>query len=258
MMTPDGRPLPPDPGSPRAFFVTGTDTGVGKTLVSVSLAAYFSRIKGLRVGVMKPIETGLPADRPELFPCDAKSLKDASGTCDDLALINPCTFELPLAPEAASGLEGKAVDLGAIDHAYQRIVESHDITIVEGAGGILVPIEEGFFFADLIKKWDLPVLIVSRLGLGTINHTLLTLRSLETRGVRVIGVVLNDTEGKDDVAARTNPGMLRKYLTVPLLGTFPCLKDSEGEGLGPDFLARTASAHLDVDAIYDGAVLLSP
>ena len=242
----------------RAFFVTGTDTGVGKTLISVSLAAYFSRIKGLDVGVMKPFETGLPLDRTELFPCDAKSLKEASGSTDGISTINPITFLNPLAPEAAAELENKTVDMEAVDRAYQDITGRHDITIIEGAGGILVPIRDGFFFADLISRWDLPVVIVSRLSLGTINHTLLTCRALQDRGVRVIGAVLNDTEGSDDVAARTNPGMIRKYLPAPLLGIFPFYKGPGGESPDFDFLARTAASRLDVDAIYDGALLRSP
>ena len=242
----------------RAFFVTGTDTGVGKTLASVSLAAYFSRIKGLDVGVMKPFETGLPLDRTEFFPCDARSLKDASGTRDGLAVINPCTFLLPLSPEAAAQEEGKEIDLGLAEGTYRKIAESHDITIVEGAGGVLVPIKENFFFRDLIKQWSLPVVVVARLGLGTINHTLLTCRSLEAEGIRVIGVILNDTDDSYDVAVKSNPQMLGKYLCAPVLGIMPHLKGREGQD--PDFglLAEMAAARLDVDTIYDGAALPSP
>jgi dethiobiotin synthetase len=242
----------------RAFFVTGTDTGVGKTLVSVSLAAFFSLRMGLNVGVMKPFETGLPVDRTELFPCDAKSLKDASGSTDNLGVINPCTFELPLAPETAAQLDGKTIDLTVVDRVYEKILKSHDITLVEGAGGILVPILEGFFFADLIARWALPTVVVARLGLGTINHTLLTCRTLQARGIRVMGVVLNDTEGSDDTAARTNPEMLRKYLNVPVLGIVPHLGVSERENLARDQLAGIAAAHIDTKTIYDGAVLQSP
>jgi len=242
----------------RAFFVTGTDTGVGKTLVSVSLAAFFSLEMGLSVGVMKPFETGLPVDRTELFPCDAKALRDASGSTDDLAVINPVTFVQPLAPETAAELDGKTIDLAVVDRAYEKIAGSHDISLVEGAGGVLVPIMEGFFFADLIARWALPTAVVGRLGLGTINHTLLTCRALRDRGIRVIGVILNDTEGSDDTAARTNPDMLRKYLDVPLLGVIPHLGTSERENPGRKELARIAAAHIDTKSIYDGAALQSP
>ena len=242
----------------RAIFVTGTDTGVGKTLVSVCLAAYFSGIKRLCVGVMKPFETGLPVDRTELFPCDALALKTASGSADDISLITPCSFRLPLAPETAARLEDKEVDLAPVDRAFQEIVESHDITIIEGAGGVLVPIMENFFFADLIVRWGLPVVVAARLGLGTINHTLLTVKFLESQGTRVIGVVLNDTEGDDGVAARTNPDMLRKYLTVPVLGVLPHLEGPEWRDPDPGTLADMAAARLDMDAIYDGAIPRPP
>jgi dethiobiotin synthetase len=239
----------------RAFFVTGTDTGVGKTLVSTSLAAYFSRTKGLSVGVMKPFETGLPTDRTEFFPCDAKSLKEASGTRDDLSVVNPCTFKLPLAPEAAAIQDGKEIDLEMVKKGYERIAGSHDVTIVEGAGGILVPIKDNFFFQDLIREWALPVVVVARLGLGTINHTLLTCRSLQSAGIKIIGVVMNDTDNSYDEADKTNPDMLKKYLTVPVLGAIPYLKEQEGQD--PDFglLARIAAGRLKADLIYDGAIL---
>jgi dethiobiotin synthetase len=207
---------------------------------------------------MKPFETGLPVDRTELFPCDAKSLKDASGSTDSLAVINPVTFEQPLAPETAAQLERKAIDLAPIDQVYQKIVRSHDITLVEGAGGILVPILNGFFFADLIARWALPTVVVSRLGLGTINHTLLTCRTLQAQGVKVIGVILNDADGTDDVAARTNPDMLRKYLNLPVLGVVPYLGASERDRLDRNRLADIAAAHIDTKLIYDGAVLQSP
>jgi len=242
----------------RAFFVTGTDTGVGKTLASASLAAFFSLKMGLSVGVMKPFETGLPVDRTELFPCDAKALKDASGSADDLTVINPVTFVQPLAPEAAAELDGKTIDLAVVDRAYEKIAGAHDISLIEGAGGILVPIMEGFFFIDLIARWVLPTVVVGRLGLGTINHTLLTCRALRDRGIRVIGVVLNDTEGSDDTAARTNPDMLRKYLDVPLLGVIPHLGGSERKNPAREELAAIASSHIDTKSIFDGAVLQSP
>ena len=242
----------------RACFITGTDTAVGKTLVSVSLAAYFSLREGLRVGVMKPFETGLPADRTELFPCDAKSLKEASGSSDDLSTITPFTFELPLAPETASILEHKEIDLGIVNRAFQGIVDTHDITIVEGAGGIMVPIKDNFFFADLIRQWALPAIVVSRLGLGAINHTLLTCRALQSLGVTIIGVILNDMEGKDEPAARTNPEILKKYLTVPILGIYPTVKDTEREALDRELCARNCAQYIDTKTIFDGALFQAP
>ncbi len=242
----------------RAFFVTGTDTNVGKTLVSVSLAAFFSLERNLRVGVMKPFETGIPKDGADLFRSDGTSLKAASDSSDDLEVISPYTFSLPLAPEPAAMLDQKEIDLGVVDRAYERIVENHDITIVEGAGGVLVPIKDGFFFAHLIKRWRLPAVIVSRLGLGTINHTLATCRILQDQGVKILGVVLNNTEGAQGPATQTNPEMLRKYLSVPILGIFPSLENLEEKTPDREFCARLCAQHIDADTIYDGALLQAP
>jgi dethiobiotin synthetase len=242
----------------RAFFVTGTDTNVGKTLISVALAAFFSLHRGLKVGVMKPFETGLPKDRTDTLPCDGTTLKSASGSTDDLNAISPFTFLLPVAPEPAARLEHREIDLGIVDRAYEQIVRNHEITIVEGAGGVLVPIRDGFFFADLIQRWGLPTVVVSRLGLGTINHTLSTCRILQSQGIRVIGVILNDTEGTDGPAARTNPEILRKYLTVPILGILPAVKNLEEKTLDREFHARLCAQYIDGDAIFDGALLRVP
>ena len=243
----------------RALFVTETDTGVGKTLVSVSLAAFFSLKMGLNVGVMKPFETGLPIDRTELFPCDAKSLKDASGSTDNLGVINPCTFELPLAPETAAQLDGE-------DHRPDRYRPGIRENPREPRH---YPCRRGWWYTRthtgrfLLCGPYCEVGIAHRGRLrgsasGTINHTLLTCRTLEARGIRVMGVVLNDTEGSDDTAARTNPEMLRKYLNVPVLGVVPHLGVSERENLTRDKLAGIAAGHIDTKSIYDGAVLQSP
>jgi dethiobiotin synthetase len=116
------------------------------------------------------------------------------------------------------------IDLENIDRIYEALRESHDVLFVEGAGGVLVPIKRDFFFSDLMKRWNSTVVVVSRLGLGTINHTLLTCRFLKGEHVPVAGVVLNDTEGRHDAATKTNREMLARYLDVPLLGVFPHLE----------------------------------
>ena len=147
-----------------------------------------------------------------------------------LSEISPYTFEAPLAPEAAAKLENIIIDIDMVNRTFQRLLERHDVLVVEGAGGVLVPISKGFFFCDLMKAWDIPVIIVSRLGLGTINHTLLTNVFLQSMGISVLGVILNDTEGVKDIAAKTNPEMLQQYLNVPILGIFPHLEEhTEGD-----------------------------
>ncbi len=230
----------------KPIFVTGTDTGIGKTIVTCGLAAFCSLRKKLDVGVMKPFEAGLTLHGKDLLPWDAILLKEASGSQDGLSLINPYRFESPLAPETASELEHVHVDLELADRVYNQLKAGHQILFIEGAGGILVPITRNFFYVDLMKRWDVRALVVARLGLGTINHTLLTCAYLKREGIPVVGVILNDNEGKKGLAAKTNPEVLARYLDVPLLGLFPHL-ESIAEAL-PDrtLLADTVEQHIDI------------
>jgi dethiobiotin synthetase len=206
----------------KVFLITGTDTGVGKTTVTCALCAYFSLRRGFDVGVMKPFESGLSLYGKDQLPLDAVSLREASGSHDDLSLINPYAFLEPLAPYVAAELEHVQIDLEHLDRIYARLLKGHELMFIEGAGGVLVPIKKDFFFADLIKRWHTHVIVVSRLGLGTINHTLLTCRYLKNEGIPVAGVILNNVDGKTDRAAKTNPEALARHLgDTPLLGIFP-------------------------------------
>jgi dethiobiotin synthetase len=237
----------------RALFITGTDTGVGKTVISAGLSAFLSLRKRMDVGVMKPFECGLSKRNKDLLPWDAICLREASGSSDDLDNISPYTFEAPLAPEVASMLEHVKIDIEIIDGIYKNILKNHDIVIIEGAGGVLVPIKKGFFFADLIKRWDVPTIVVSRLGLGTINHTLLTCNYLQSIGISIVGVILNDTDGTGNLAAKTNPEVLRRYLNVPILGIFPYTKDLLKGSMDRELLADTFFRHIDTEAILSRA-----
>jgi dethiobiotin synthetase len=232
-----------------ALFITGTDTGVGKTTVSAALSAFLCLRKDMDVGVMKPFETGLSKTNKDLLPWDAICLKEASGSSDGLGMISPYTFENPVAPEVAAMLEHVVIDLAMVDRMYRKLLKAHDILVIEGAGGVLVPIRENFFYVDLIKKWGTPTLIISRLGLGTINHTLLTNIYLQSQGIKVIGVILNDTEGLEDPASRTNPDALRKYLNVPVLGVFPHRKDLLEDGPDRDLLAGIFERNIDTETL---------
>jgi dethiobiotin synthetase len=210
------------------LFIVGTDTGVGKTFVAAALARAL-KARGVDVGVMKPIETGCRlrqgrkapwGPRPftgKLYPVDGALLRQAAGVRDALVLITPVRFHLPLAPYAAALQGGKKVDLRLIDRAYRTLRKRHAFLIVEGIGGLLVPIRRDYTVLDLIQRFGLPVLVVARLGLGTINHTLLTVRRLQEAKVPVAGVLLNrTTAGRKTLAERTNPAILRLLLPVPV------------------------------------------
>lgn len=232
----------------KSIFVTGTDTGVGKTAVSCGLAAYLSLRKGCNVGVMKPFESGTDASGQEMAG-DAWALKAASGSPDDIRDINPYNFKAPLAPQAAAMLEKADIDIARVTSAYTKLCDRHDVVIIEGAGGILVPIREGYFYSDLMAEWQAPVIIVSRLTLGTINHTLLSCHYLRSIGVTVAGVILNDMLGENDIASRTNPGILAKYLTVPLLGIFPHAPDLVSQGLDRERLASLFEDNINCELL---------
>jgi dethiobiotin synthetase len=235
----------------KVIFVTGTDTGVGKTVISSAISAFFSLRKQMNVGVMKPFESGLSKTDKDLLPWDAICLREASGSNDDLDIISPYTFESPVAPEVAAMLEHVNIDVRMVDKIFHNLAKSHDLLVIEGAGGVLVPIRENFFFADLIQKWNAPTLIVSRLGLGTINHTLLTNHLLKERGIKVLGVILNNTEGLGDLPAQTNPDILRKYLDTPVLGIFPHVKDLLKGSVDREQMADILAKNINTDALLD-------
>lgn len=190
-------------------FITGTDTGVGKTYVTALILAELRR-RGVKAAAFKPIACGKGGRRDaEIY---AKLMNDEQ----PLDVINPIYLRNPLAPSVAAKLEGKRIDLRRVFASYKLLGAKYDVVLVEGAGGLLVPIKRNYFVADLAKELGLPVVIVARLGLGTINHSLLTVR--QARGLRIAGIVLNDTTGKRGLAEKTNIVEIPKLTGVPLFG----------------------------------------
>lgn len=200
----------------KGVFVTGTDTDVGKTEVGRAAIASL-RASGLSVGVMKPIETGVGKQGP----LDAKALKEAAGVDDPLGDICPQQFALPAAPDVAARDEGRTLDLEAILRAYQRIGANRDFVWVEGAGGLLVPTTSQTCMADLARTLELPVLLVARAALGTINHTLLSLAELERQKLPCVGVVISHSGGPLSPAETKNLSGLKARLGTQLLGELP-------------------------------------
>ena len=192
------------------YFITGTDTGIGKTHVTAALAR---AIPGS--GAFKPIACG-PGGRH-----DAKTYRRLMNDRVPLDVINPIYLRRPLAPLIAARLERRHIDLRAIHTAYAQLSSLYAPLFVEGAGGLLVPIKRNYFVADLVRELQLPVIIVARLSLGTINHTLLTVRQAEAAGLKVAGIILNDTLGRRGLAERTNIKIMPELSGVPLLGVVP-------------------------------------
>ena len=203
-------------------FVTGTDTGVGKTVVSCAIARAL-RAHGRDVGVMKPAETGVPPEGP----LDARELRAAASVSDPIEDICPVQLELPAAPTVAAAAEGREVPLDEVRAAWERLHARHEVMIVEGAGGLLVPLAEKCTMADFAAELGLPVVVVARAALGTINHTLLTLEALERRGLPLAGVVVSHATGVLTDADAQNFEALRSALGDRLAGEIPPLADGE-------------------------------
>ncbi len=233
--------------SARTFFVTGTDTGVGKTFVTCGLI-WFLRDQGKKVAAMKPVETGCKEHRGALLAEDASLLSDAtsySGPIDDLC---PYRFRLPLSPEAAARADGVKIDLNRILDARKRRAEDADILFVEGAGGFLVPLADKLDTSDLIAKLKAKVILVAGSRIGCINHTLLTLEALERRGLSTAAVILNRIGAADDPSLETNLEDIRKRTKVPVLGEIPRLSGDLGAFRRPHYVETVRSA-LDVEAL---------
>jgi dethiobiotin synthetase len=194
------------------LFISGTDTGVGKTFVACRLAE-LGVTAGWRVGVLKPAESGRGGD--------AAALRRAAGSRHPLALVRPYAFKRPLAPAVAAAKEGKRVRLAVVKAAYAAVAADSDWTLVEGAGGLLVPYAPGLDGAGLAKALGLPLLLVARAGLGTINHSLLSLEAARARGLRVLGVLLNGRARPGDPSVASNAAQIRRLGRVPVWNSAP-------------------------------------
>lgn len=204
----------------KGVFVTGTDTDCGKTIIAGGIARALLH-KGLNVGVMKPVATWgdpprEPGGRKRWISEDALHLRQSAATSDSPGLINPVCFKAALAPWPAARLEKKSINLNTVMHAYKELSQRHDYLVVEGVGGVMVPIKRDFFVLDLISRMKLAAIIVAHPSLGTINHILLTVNALKKEGIPIAGIVINNWQGKTR-AEQTNPYVLRKILNRNIL-----------------------------------------
>lgn len=199
----------------KGVFVTGSDTGVGKTVIAGAIAAAM-KAHGLDVGVMKPVASGAKEIEGKLVSEDAVYLKKIIDSTDDDDLVNPIRLKQPIAPTIAASKAGVPIDIDKIWKAYEELTNKHDFVVVEGIGGLMVPIDETMLVADMVLKMDLALVIVSRDYLGTINHTLLTVEYARSRNLRIKGIVINMLKNGDDFVRE-----IEKYSSVPILGTIP-------------------------------------
>lgn len=204
----------------RGWFISGTDTGVGKTAVAAALAAALRR-GGVDAGVMKPLQTGVTAAGRDAGQGDGANIARAAGIPDPIDRISPVCLAAPLAPWVAARLEGTEIDLAALERSFLQIAASHEVVVVEGAGGLAVPITREQTMADLAAQLGLPLMLVARAGLGTINHIVLTILYARQKGLEVAGIILNGGRGDGDLAEKTNPAAIEALTGVPVIARLP-------------------------------------
>jgi len=212
----------------RRLFITGTDTGVGKTLVAAGLIK-LARLKGMRSLGVKPVETGCRLMNGMFYPEDGTFLKKASDHDLSLDECTPFRFSTPASPARAAAMEGRILKVSDLVEHISVISEDADLTVIEGAGGLMVPIEDELMMIDLIKDLQAPAIIVARTKLGTINHTLLSVMALKQREIPLAGVVLSQTDAELGPEEQFTPGDISRILKdVPVM-VFPFLESSVKE-----------------------------
>ena len=220
----------------RTIFIAGTDTACGKTRVAGALAAAL-KLKGHKVAVMKPISCGGLED--------AKFLAKCAEINEPMEKINPIALKLPLSPNVAARLEKKKINLKLIDEAFHYFKKKYDALVIEGCGGLLVPVTDNFLVINLIPRLRCETILVSRAGLGAINHSLLSLEALKKRNIRPLGVIFNRLNGGVlSIPEKTNPEQVEKLSGIRSLGTFPFLKTCL-----VDCAARAFLKHIDLGKV---------
>jgi dethiobiotin synthetase len=213
------KPSPKRPG----LFITGTDTGVGKTVATCAIAAAMRRQReSLRIGVCKPVATGCRREREGWVSEDAEALAYWSDCRQSLQVINPLRYREPLAPATAAERAGEPLDWAAIAESIRLLDEANDIVLVEGVGGVMTPLDEHRSVLDLAAWLGYPVVVVTRPGLGTLNHTALTCAAIRAAGLRLAGLVIRGFDPDSmDTAEITNPAWLARQNRTTILVSVP-------------------------------------
>jgi len=211
------------------LFVTGTDTNVGKTFITAGISATLTA-EGAKTGVYKPVQTGATRGLDkELLADDIEFIKKIASEAK-----TKCSYilEAPAAPSVAADIEDLKIEKDTIKKDYEELKKSCDIVIVEGAGGLMTPFGKDFLAADIAKMLNLPIVIVARAELGTINHTLLTVEFAKKKGLKIAGIIINNyPEGTADVAIKTAPMIIQKYSQVDIVNIVPKNQNPFGAGI---------------------------
>ena len=228
------------------IFITGTDTDVGKTIVTAGLAAVMQSL-GYQTGIYKPVQTGCIVKNGSLVAPDLEFIKSIDPNIITKSTYN---FKEPIAPALAAEMEGVKISRQAFVNDYNELRNKCEFVIVEGAGGILCPITNDFFIRDLAKLLDTPMVVVTKPNLGTVNHTLLTLQSARAAKIDVRGVIIsNYDKNSEDISEKNAPWMISRYSNERILGTLPNVVDN-GK-LNPERLISEILKNLNLQMIFD-------
>jgi len=204
----------------KTIFITGTDTDVGKTLITACIAASLIR-KGKKVAVYKPVQCG-DLLKGKIKSPDLALVRNISGISES-CLFNDYSFKFASSPHLAAELENKKVDADIIKKHYKEISKKFDYILMEGAGGLIVPLTRRYTVLDLIKDLSVSALVVSRAGLGTINHTSLTINALKSKNIKIIGIIMNYFKGGK--IEEDNKKIIYQINNVPVIGILPFSKN---------------------------------
>ena len=223
----------------KGIFITGTDTGVGKSIAAAAIARLLHG-RGVNVGVMKPVTSGCREKNGRLVSDDAELLAWGAGLDRVDADVTPYLLREPIAPGEAASREGVRINFQFIGEAFERLASRYDFVIVEGAGGLMVPLAGGHLIADLVKYLSLPLHVIARPNLGTVNQTLLTCFAARQLGITVSGVIINNYPEQPGLAEQSAPHLIASLAGAPLLGIFPHLEGDDLQEVVAGLAARLA------------------
>ncbi len=210
-----------------SLFITGTDTGVGKTLITGFLGRFLTE-NGMNVISQKWVQTGCAGVSEDInthLKLMGKTIEDVQNYLPE---ISPYVLEYPSSPHLAAELEKVQIEEGLIEESFLRLARDFDVVLVEGVGGVLVPVNRKALMIDIAKALDLPVLVVAENRLGAINQTMMTIDVLRVRGLHILGIVFNQVSGgEDEIILKDNPKIVQKLTGIEVLGELPYSKDTD-------------------------------
>ncbi|QSZ27719.1 dethiobiotin synthase [Aceticella autotrophica] len=233
----------------KGIFIVGSDTNVGKTVVSAGLL-YLLRRRGFNACYFKPILSGAVYREDRLIPGDTEFVKHVAELYEDNALLTPFSFKAPLSPHLAARLEGKSIDVKIIKNSLHIIAQKYDYIIAEGCGGLAVPLNEDFYMLyDFLKEVDMNIILVTRSGLGTINHTTLTVKYAQHLGLKVKGIIVNGYEGT--FAEDDNIAAVQKTTKVPVLAVIESMENIDTEKMQAGKIKEVFEKQVDIQKIFE-------